>query len=154
MSSNGAASKAEKPFERLPTNVVPIHYDITIRPDLVKCTFSGEEAVDIQVKQETDRLVLNALQLDVTIANFTFSTGEILSSEAIETNDGEELLTVVFPSSLKPGKGRLYLVFNGKLDDKMKGLYRSKYQSGDEERFAATTHFEPTGARSGKILCL
>lgn len=38
-----------KPFERLPTNVKPIHYNLTIKPDLKKCTFQGEVSIKIEV---------------------------------------------------------------------------------------------------------
>lgn len=38
-----------KPFERLPINVKPIHYNLTIKPDLKKCTFQGEVSIQIEV---------------------------------------------------------------------------------------------------------
>lgn len=38
-----------KPFERLPKTVVPVHYDITIKPDLVKLVFEGHESVTLKV---------------------------------------------------------------------------------------------------------
>ena len=36
-------------FERLPKNVQPIHYEITIKPDLVKLVFDGYENVTLKV---------------------------------------------------------------------------------------------------------
>lgn len=38
-----------KPFERLPKSVVPVHYEITIKPDLVKLVFEGHESVTLNV---------------------------------------------------------------------------------------------------------
>ena len=38
-----------KPFERLPKTVIPIHYDISIKPDLVRLVFQGKESVTIKV---------------------------------------------------------------------------------------------------------
>lgn len=38
-----------KQFERLPTNVKPVHYNLTIKPDLKKCTFQGEVSIQIEV---------------------------------------------------------------------------------------------------------
>lgn len=38
-----------KVFERLPKSVVPVHYEITIKPDLVKLIFDGSESVLLKV---------------------------------------------------------------------------------------------------------
>ena len=38
-----------KTFERLPKSVVPIHYEIRIKPDLVKLLFEGDETISIKV---------------------------------------------------------------------------------------------------------
>ena len=38
-----------KAFERLPKSVVPIHYEITIKPDLFKLVFEGHESVTLKV---------------------------------------------------------------------------------------------------------
>ena len=46
---------------KLPKAVVPIHYALDITPDLDKLTFSGSESVDIEVREPTERLVLNAV---------------------------------------------------------------------------------------------
>lgn len=39
-----------KAFERLPKSVVPVHYEITIKPDLVKLVFEGHESVTLKVR--------------------------------------------------------------------------------------------------------
>lgn len=38
-----------KTFERLPKSVVPVHYEIRIKPDLVKLLFEGDETISIKV---------------------------------------------------------------------------------------------------------
>src|SRR5581483_4724845 len=66
----------------------------------------------------------------------------------ISLSKEDETASLSFTSPLTPSAGELHLQFNGILNDKMKGFYRSKYTSPDgEERYAATTQFEPTDAR-------
>ena len=64
--------KAAAEFTRLPTNVVPSHYFITIRPDISSFTFSGSETVDVQVRERTKTIVLNSL--DIAIQSATFAS--------------------------------------------------------------------------------
>lgn len=135
----------KRPFQRLPTNVVPKHYDILLWPDLVKFTFSGQEVIEIVIRNETRTIVMNALELDVNSAQFISSSGVSIPSQKIELNAEDELLTISFAQPLHPGAGSLQLVFNGTLNDKMKGFYRSKYMIIGQERYAATTQFESTG---------
>ena len=51
---------------QLPRSVVPILYDIQVRPDAKAMTFSGTETVTIDVKQATRTIQLNAADLNVT----------------------------------------------------------------------------------------
>lgn len=45
------SSTEKKPFERLPSNVKPYHYEITLTPDLSTFTFVGKENVHIDVSE-------------------------------------------------------------------------------------------------------
>jgi puromycin-sensitive aminopeptidase len=38
-----------KPFERLPTSVVPKHYNLKLQPDLKTFVFVGEVAIKVKV---------------------------------------------------------------------------------------------------------
>ena len=39
----------KKPFERLPTSVLPRNYKLTLKPNLTEFTFTGEEVIDVEV---------------------------------------------------------------------------------------------------------
>lgn len=41
---------AKKPFERLPSNVVPKNYGLTLQPNLTEFTFTGKEVIDLEVR--------------------------------------------------------------------------------------------------------
>src|SRR6202163_2481695 len=46
---------------KLPKTVVPLHYAIELTPDLESLALPGVEVVDIEVREPTARLVLNAI---------------------------------------------------------------------------------------------
>src|SRR5215831_5744511 len=51
--------------DRLPDDVVPVHYDLTITPDLEAHRFHGTVAIDVEVRRPIDRVVLNARELAI-----------------------------------------------------------------------------------------
>ena len=147
-----SAANGAKVFERLPKTVVPSHYKISLEPDLINHTFKGEEIVKIDIKEETDKIVLNALDLDVTEAAYkpNVDGAQFVEPKNIELNPADEQIIISFPSSLKAGtSGELKLIFSGILNDKMKGFYRAKYPQGEgkTDKWAAVTQFEATDAR-------
>ncbi|XP_078345334.1 puromycin-sensitive aminopeptidase-like protein [Oculina patagonica] len=141
-------SSVKKPFERLPTSVLPKNYKLTLKPNLTEFTFTGEEVIDVEVREETNTVTINCL--DINVKSASFSVGEHINypSSNILHNIEEETVIVSFSSPLPLGRGLLSLNFTGELNDKLKGFYRCKYTGEDgKEKFCAVTHFEPTGAR-------
>ncbi|CAG2165405.1 unnamed protein product, partial [Oppiella nova] len=136
-------------FKRLPSTVTPIHYSITLRPNLTSLTFSGSEDIEVRINSDTNEIVLNSLEIDITSASFTPQNGKKLTPLRIQSSDETETSCFTFSEPLTSGTGVLSIEFAGILNDKLKGFYRSKYTGADgqEERYAAVTHFEPTGAR-------
>lgn len=61
---------------RLPTNVVPSHYHLTIRPEISTFTFSGNETVHVQVREPTSKIVLNALDIAIQSASFQSASNQ------------------------------------------------------------------------------
>src|SRR3954451_12703992 len=46
---------------KLPKNVIPLHYAIELKPDMAGLTVAGNETVEIEVREATARIVLNAV---------------------------------------------------------------------------------------------
>ena len=46
-------SEEKRPFERLPSDVVPVNYKLELRPDLAKFTFQGKLDIKAKVGQPT-----------------------------------------------------------------------------------------------------
>src|SRR3989475_6915664 len=134
------------PFRR-PRHVVPSRYDLRLEPDLATLTFRGEETVAVTVAEATDEVVFNAVELAITEATIQNDRGESL--RGVPTMDeATERCRVAFPSRLAPGGWRLSLAFTGRLNDKLRGFYRSSYKDASgATHLVAATQFEATDAR-------
>lgn len=82
----------------------------------------------LQVKQCTDTIVINSLDIEIKRVVFNDNDGKTMPTKKIEISVPEETVTLVFPEKLPLGKsGYLSLDFVGEINNKMKGFYRSKY---------------------------
>ncbi len=126
---------------RLSKYVVPIEYDIELKPDLDNFTFEGVETITLDILKPTKVLTLHSKEIEV----ITVRSGELFGK--VSYNEKSETVSFAFPKNIQKGKTRLNLVFKGILNDKMRGFYRSKYSVGEKEYHMATTQFEATDAR-------
>ncbi|CAB4266596.1 unnamed protein product [Prunus armeniaca] len=65
----------------------------------------------------------------------------------VETFEEDGILVLEFEEALPIGPGVLGIGFEGILNDKMKGFYRSTYEHKGEKKNMAVTQFEPVDAR-------
>src|SRR5215831_4357918 len=84
----GGRAMAESAFSfgatpgKLPKTVAPVHYALDLTPDLDKLTFSGSEAVDIEVTTATERVVLNAVDVTIEAAVVDGEAASQITSDA------------------------------------------------------------------------
>ncbi|KAL1923606.1 uncharacterized protein VTP21DRAFT_8586 [Calcarisporiella thermophila] len=136
----------------LSTHVKPTHYDVTLRPDLERFVFSGEETVRLVVNQDTSVIVLNTTEIVVSSAAYSATSMKLeqsVSASSIEYDETKEQCTITFPQSLMAGtEALLKLKFTGILNDKLVGFYRSSYKDREgRTKYMATTQFQATDAR-------
>ena len=141
----------EGPAYLLPTTVRPHAYRLVLTPDLPAATFAGDVEIDVTVVRPTESITLNAAELEITFAELNDGDpdgGYALAPTAIELDTDEERATLVFPETLTPGPATLHLTFNGILNDKLHGFYRSTFSDeAGVEHVIATTQMESTDAR-------
>jgi puromycin-sensitive aminopeptidase len=141
------AAVNELPPYRLPRTVVPRHYDLVFKPDFTNASFDGEAAVKVEVLEATAEVVLNAAELEVSQARLVGADDRSIEVTVTYRHE-EEQLVLGAPEALAPGPWRLDLRFAGRLNDRLRGFYRSKYKSKDgQETWLAATQFESTDAR-------
>ena len=131
----------------LPDNVRPVHYQITLQPDMENFTFDGLEVIDIDVKEATSEIVLNAADLKIPAAT-VMQGGSSARATSITLDSDSQTVTLAFAEPVQPGLSQLDLRFTGELNDRLHGFYRSQYVNPEGEvSYLATTQFEATDAR-------
>lgn len=125
---------------KLSDDIVPINYNLTLWTT-DKDNFSGQVAIDIELKKDTNSVFIHAQDL------------KILSSELIEENlvfdgqfvqvDDEGLARIDFAHKAPKGRYQLKINYSAKYRDDLSGLYQVK-EGKDTYLF---TQFEPLDAR-------
>lgn len=144
-----APTTVTRPEYRLPTNVRPTHYDLTIKTDLEKLEFEGFAKISLDVLQETSSIVLNTADLELGKASIYSDALKIEQEQYEESVDtASERITYIFSTVLPAGsKAELKVGFSGKLTGSMTGYYKSMYEVDGKQKAYALTQFEPTAAR-------
>ncbi|HET9689972.1 MAG TPA: M1 family metallopeptidase [Acidimicrobiales bacterium] len=132
---------------RLPRTVVPERYHLELEPDLDAASFRGHVEIDVVVAEPTPTVVCNAAELAIGRVTATLADGSDLVA-TVEVDADAERLTASFAEPLPAGPARLTIDFDGVLNDRLHGFYRSTSTADDgTTRTVATTQFEPTDAR-------
>ena len=136
---------------RLDGPIRPVRYELTLEPDLEAATFAGEVLISVLVTAPTDTIACNAVDLDILAADLTegpLSDGSPLAVTGVALDAETERVTFTLERTLLPGEAHLRVRFNGQLNDKLRGFYRSTFTDTDGvEQVIATTQFEATDAR-------
>lgn len=118
---------------RLPGNLVPSFYKLQLKVDLDKFTFEGSVEIQVNVKNDFEYVIVHVNSLDIT------------GSQVLVRDLATDLeIDIIQRIPVKPNqfyvlhlaeplmKGSNYLVrfghFKGKLQDDLRGLYRSSYK--------------------------
>ena len=137
----GAPPTELDPF-RLPDGVRPSRYDVLLRPSLADASFGGSVRIELRVDDATDELVLNADELTITSCEVDGAAATWRLEPATER------LFVTPATAIAAGASVLTIEFDGVLNDKLRGFYRSTYVDGDGvEQVIAATQMQATDCR-------
>ncbi|KAJ8489143.1 hypothetical protein ONZ51_g3140 [Trametes cubensis] len=145
---SASASPSAQQDYRLPTDVKPTHYDLTVWTDLDNNTFEGIVHIDLQVNKETSSIVLNTAKLDlgeVTLRSESLEDVQTASSRDFDAENERGIFSFTKPLPAN-AKARLSVSYKGELTGDMLGYYRSTGGKDGELKYTLT-QFEPTAAR-------
>ena len=131
---------------RLPTTVLPSRYAVTLRPDIPAASFAGQVSITATASESTTSIVMNAIELDIHSA--VVRQGDTEQTASIALDEATERLTLTVDEAVAAGDLTVDITFDGVLNDKLRGFYRSSFTDDDgTEHTIATTQFESTNAR-------
>ncbi|MFQ5781724.1 MAG: M1 family metallopeptidase [Nitrosopumilus sp.] len=125
-------------------NITPINYQLIFEPDLKKFIFTGTESISIFCKKSTNTITMHCAELKIKSCQIK-STGKIIQS-TFKINEKKEELQIKLGQKIHD-KATINLEFQGILNDRLLGFYRSQYKQGGKTKYLATTQFEAADAR-------
>lgn len=137
---------------RLPTNVVPLRYEVEFyNPLLSYSSYNGEVTIDLEITQDLDTILLNANNLNVILPSLLNGSSDSVELKCADYYRENQYFVIRLKSKISPIQGpfKLKLYFNGFLDLVQDGLFSIKYKNeavGFDGQLV-TSHFEPLGAR-------
>ncbi len=133
---------------KLPKAVIPLHYAIELTPDLTSLRLAGVEIVDVEVREPTARLVLNAVEMTFAAA----SIDDDAQRADIALDAAAETATLTFPKLLAAGSHRLRIGFTARINAFGRGLFYVDYPTDNGMRRMLSSKLEP--ALIGAVLVL
>ena len=131
-------ASADEPLPgRLPRGVVPMHYDIRVEPDTRALSFTGRAVIDVEVKEPTETITLNALDLEIASARLD---GERAATVTLDRQ--AQTATLRFDRAVEPGPHRLAFDYRGKIETTPAGLFAVDYDTAAGPRRMLSTQFE------------
>ncbi|KYO24411.1 glutamyl aminopeptidase [Alligator mississippiensis] len=142
---------------RLPTYIIPEHYDLELKPEMDADTYTGTVNISIKLDDRTKYIWLHLRDIELTgmptlrrSSLMPMLQSEIAVKQCFQYQP-QEYLVIEAEEYLVPGdittNYTLTLKFQGRLNGSLVGFYRTTYmESGTTKSIAATDH-EPTDAR-------
>ncbi|XP_036887781.1 glutamyl aminopeptidase [Sturnira hondurensis] len=137
---------------RLPDFIIPVHYDLEVKPVMEEDTYTGNVTIEINVTKATRYLWLHLRDTKISqLPVLRRPSGTQVTVQRCFEYKKQEYVVVEAEEELAPsgseGLYRLTMNFAGWLNGSLVGFYRTTYvEKGQTKSIAATDH-EPTDAR-------
>ena len=124
--------------------ISPVNYKIWIEPDLENFKFNAATEILFTTLDVVKEISLNILEIAVWTCKA--KVDENFENCPFLVNNSKEELRIFLPRAMG-GEILVRIDYQGRINDKMAGFYRSRYVSGEQTRYIAVTQFEESDAR-------
>uniref|UniRef100_A0A4X2KME5 Aminopeptidase n=1 Tax=Vombatus ursinus TaxID=29139 RepID=A0A4X2KME5_VOMUR len=135
---------------RLPQNIMPLQYELTIHPNLTTKKFEGSVEIKIQVLKTTQNIILHSSGHNISKVFFTSVVPKQEKPVEILEYKFHEQIAIVTPDALLEGHNyTLKIDYSANMSTNYYGFYGVTYEDENKEKkYFAATQFEPLAARS------
>ncbi|GLD74778.1 endoplasmic reticulum aminopeptidase 1-like protein [Lates japonicus] len=123
--SPGTACDFPKPFS-------PLHYDLTIHPNLTTLDFTGVARIELDVHEDTSIVILHAKQMQISNVLLLSPEG-VRPLQVLEYPHFHQLALLSDSVLTKGRKYEVQLEFAANLSDSYHGFYKSSYHTSSGE---------------------
>ena len=127
---------------RLPDDVIPQAYAISLTPDLAHMTFAGAVTITIDVRRPVKALVLNALDLVIERASLDGGGPAKVGLDA-----SAQTASFDFGRTIDPGRHTLAITYRGRIYTSSAGLFTLAYATPAGPRRMLVSQMESADAR-------
>ena len=120
-----------------------MHYAIDLALDPETLKVDGFEVIDIEVREPTARVVLNADEIKIIRATVDRQP----RGAAIAYDDDDETVTLTFPRPLEVGHHQLRIAFTAQIHRSGDGLYYVDYRADGVSKRLISSHMAPADTR-------
>mgnify|MGYP001610650864 CR=1 FL=1 len=135
----------KKKSSRLPNNVYPSSYEITIEPSEDMKTYEGNIKIKARITKPIKKIILHSKDLE--IKNVTICVGTQCLLPKIEIKKESETISLNNIKPIPKGEIEIHSDFKGKITESLSGIYLSKYEHHGKQNKIITTQCEAPYAR-------
>src|SRR3954449_8909828 len=129
---------------QLPSNVTPVHYDLSVTPNPESLSFIGSVRITVDVHEATSEIVLNAADLQFDRAALHRNGEEVAT---VRLGAEQQTATLGFAKTIEPGAYDLSIDYHGKIYESAQGLFILRYDTPQGRKHMLVTQFEAVAAR-------
>ena len=124
--------------------IIPLNYRLQLEPDLDTFSFTGKCNYLFEAPEPIREVPLNILEIAIWDCRIQLKEQWVNCSFRVDPDNEEVVIYLPEPVS---GNIILEIAYQGLINDKMSGFYRSKYNHQGQTRYIAVTQFEESDAR-------